>query len=486
MGRTIASPGGRASSALPILAVALALAAWTGCASPQPARTADTPNIVLLMADDLGWTDTGAYGSSYYETPNIDRLAREGLRFTDAYANPNCAPTRAALLTGRYSPRTGIYTVDTGERGLAKFRKMIPAPNVTNLPLSEVTFGEALQLAGYATAVMGKWHMGTGEFAPEKQGFDFNVGGNQTGSPKGGYFAPWDNPQMPTDAPKGQHLADRLAAEAVKWMTLNRERPFLLYLPFYSVHSPIQGKADLVTKYEAKEPVGGHRNPTYAAMVETLDSAIGQVLTALDDLDLTRDTVVIFYSDNGGVGGYAEAGVEANLEVTSNAPLRGGKGMLYEGGVRVPLIVRYPGVTPPGSVTGEPVMCVDLFPTLLDIVRTPGPMDREIDGVSFYSALRDGHRDRPRGPIYWHFPGYLEGRREVGAWRTTPAGAIRENNYKLIEFFETGEVELYNLTEDISERQNLAEVDRPRAEEMRNKLAEWRRLTNAPMPQPQP
>ena len=462
----------------------LALAALAACANPEPARTPRAPNVVLIVADDLGWTDTGAYGSQYYETPNIDRLAREGMRFTDAYANPNCAPTRAALLTGRYSPRTGVYTVGDGARGFEQFRKLVPAPNVTNLPLSEVTFGESLQLAGYRTAVMGKWHMGTGEHAPEKQGFDLNVGGNDTGSPKGGYFAPWDNPQMPADAPQGQHVDDRLAAEAVKWITLNRDRPFLLYLPFYSVHSPIQAKADLIAKYEQKAPVGGHDNPTYAAMVETLDAAVGQVLAALDDLELADDTVVIFYSDNGGVGGYAEAGVEANLDVTSNAPLRGGKGMLYEGGVRVPLIVRYPGVAAPSSVSAEPIMCVDLFPTLLDIVKAPGPMDREIDGVSFFSALRDGRRDQPREPIYWHFPGYLEGVRESGAWRATPSAAIRDGDHKLIEFFETGEVELYNLNEDIEERRNLAHVDRPRTLAMQRQLAEWRRLTNAPMPQP--
>lgn len=454
-----------------------------GCATPTPPQQRP-PNIVLIVADDLGWTDTGAYGSRYYETPNIDRLAREGMRFTNAYANPNCAPTRAALLTGRYSPRTGIYTVGSGDRGHEQYRKMQAAPNQTNLPLSEVTFGESFELAGYQTAQMGKWHMGTGEFAPERQGFAFNVGGNATGSPKGGYFAPWDNPQMPGDAPEGQHLTDRIAAEAVKWIILNQERSFLLYLPFYSVHSPIQAKPELIEKYKAKEPVDGHDNPEYAAMVETMDTAVGQVLDALDSVGAAENTVVLFYSDNGGVGGYAEAGIEANLDVTNNAPLRGGKGMLYEGGVRVPLIVRFPGVTPPASETTEPVMCVDIFPTLLEIIGAPGPMDREIDGVSFFSALRDGRRDEPRGPIYWHFPGYLEGRRDVGAWRTTPGGAILDGNYKLIEFLETGALELYNLNEDISEQTNLAEVDRTRAQQMQQQLAEWRRRTNAPMPQP--
>lgn len=470
---------------IPAVLTTLLTAALWGCAAPPP-PDARPPNIVLIVADDLGWTDTGVYGSDYYETPHVDRLAREGMRFTRAYANPNCAPTRAALLTGRYAPRTGIYTVGSGNRGHERFRQMEAAANRTDLPLSEITFGESLQLAGYQTAQMGKWHMGTGEFAPEKQGFAFNVGGNASGSPQGGYFAPWDNPQMPPDAPEGQHLTDRIAAEAVKWITLNQERPFLLYLPFYSVHSPIQAKPELVKKYEQKAPVDGHDDPEYAAMVETMDSAVGQVLASIDALGIAERTVVIFYSDNGGVGGYAEAGVEANLDVTSNAPLRGGKGMLYEGGIRVPLIVRYPGVTPPSSTSKEPVMCVDLFPTLLDIVNTPGPMDRELDGVSFFSALRDGRRDKPRGPLYWHFPGYLEGRRDVGAWRTRPAGAMLHEQHKLIEFFEDGRLELYNLNEDISEQTNLAEVDRPRALRMQQQLAEWRRLTNAPMPTPKP
>ncbi len=466
----------------PVLFAALAAVALFGCAEPEPV-VKRPPNIVLIMADDLGWTDTGAYGSEYYETPNIDRLAREGMRFTDAYANPNCAPTRAALLTGRYSPRTGIYTVGSGDRGLDKFRTMRSAPNQTSLPLSEITFGEAVQLAGYQTAQMGKWHMGTGEFAPENQGFALNVGGNASGSPQGGYFAPWDNPQMPPDAPEGQHVDDRLTAEAVKWITLNQERPFLLYLPFYSVHTPIQAKPDLIAKYEAKPPAGGHKNPTYAAMVEQLDTNVGQILASLDSLGLADNTVVIFYSDNGGLGGYIEAGIEANQDITTNLPLRGGKGMLYEGGVRVPLIVRYPGVTPPGSVSSELVMCVDFFPTVLDLVGAPGPQDREIDGFSFHSALRDGRRAKPRGPIYWHFPGYLEARVNIGAWRTEPGGAMRQDNYKLIEWFETGEVELYNLREDISEQRNLVEVDRPRALAMQKHLAEWRRQTNAPMPE---
>lgn len=454
-----------------------------GCGAGEHQRAAadpSKPNIVLFVADDLGWTDLGSFGSDYYETPNIDRLTREGLLFSAAYANPNCAPTRAALITGRYSPRTGIYTVGTGDRGEEEYRKMRAAENHTDLPLEEVTFAELFQQAGYRTAMMGKWHLGAGEFRPEAQGFDVNVGGNATGSPKGGYFAPFDNPQLP-DAPEGRHLTDLIANEAARFIAEQSDRPFLLYLPFYSVHSPIQAKPELIARYEAKEPSGGHDNPKYAAMIETLDSAVGLVLDALENTGVADNTAVLFYSDNGGVGGYANAGVTSN-EWTDNAPLRGGKGMLYEGGVRVPLIVRWPGVTPMSATAVEPVMCVDFFPTLLDIAGIPLPQDREIDGVSFVDMIRTGHSFDPRPPILWHFPGYLQGN-GPGNWRTTPGGAIRVENYKLIEFFETGQVELYDLAEDIGEQINLAPIEPEKTSELRAMLQEWRARTNAPMPE---
>jgi len=473
------TPGGVGAILLLLTAVLLGSA---GCGGDPPQEEVERPpNIVLIVADDLGWTDLGAYGGEFYETPNLDELAREGIRFTQAYANPNCAPTRAALLTGRYSPRTGIYTVNSGARGEERFRKMIPAENVTQLALEEVTFAEVLQEAGYRTAHLGKWHMGSDEHGPTGQGFDFNLAGNQAGHPES-YFSPFHNPDLP-DGPEGQNLTDRLASEAAKWIRLNADDPFLLYLPFYAVHTPIQGKPALVEKYRQKPPAGGHSNAEYAAMVETLAQGVGLVLLTLEDLGIADDTVVLFYSDNGGLGGYADAGVEVAREVTDNAPLRGGKGMLYEGGVRVPLIVRYPGVTPPGVTTDEPVMCVDLFPTLLEIAGVDPPADRAIDGTSFVDLLRGRNRTAATRPaIYWHFPGYLQGRAEIGAWRTTPRGAIRDGRYKLIEDFTTGELELYNLEQDLSERNNLATVDRARAEELRAKLAAWRERLDAPMP----
>ena len=465
---------------VPTLVAAVALMASAGGAArgQEPTR----PNLVLLLADDLGWTDLGAYGSRFYETPHIDRLAAEGMRFTAAYANPNCAPTRAALMTGRYGPRTGVYTVGSGARGQERHRRLIPAPNETELALEEVTFAELLEQAGYATALMGKWHLGTGDHDPERQGFDVNVAGNQTGSPRGGYFSPYDNPQLP-DGPEGEHLTDRLSSEAARFIDKHAGEPFLLYLPYYSVHTPIEAKPKLVSKYDSKPPAGKHWHAAYAAMVETLDDGVGRVLDALDRNGLAERTVVIFSSDNGGVGGYADAGVDNRIEVTHNAPLRGGKGMLYEGGIRVPLIVRYPSVVAAGSTSDLPVSSVDLFSTILDLAGVEPPQDRPIDGVSFRPALagREGTSARP--PLYWHFPGYLEARAEKGAWRTTPAGAIRGGDWKLIEFFETGEIELYNLIQDVGERNDLARERPEKAAELRRELAEWRDRLEAPMPQ---
>ena len=462
----------------------LLLLALEGPAAAAPARPplpAGRPNVVLIVADDLGWTDLGVYGSRYYETPRIDRFASQGLRFTNAYANPNCAPTRAALQTGRYGPRTGIYTVDSGARGLDAFRRMVPVENVTSLALDEVTFAERFRDAGYATAHIGKWHLGGGEYLPTRQGYGVNVAGNETGSPKGGYFSPYENPQLP-DGPAGEYLTDRLASEAVAFLKANRERPFLLSLSFHAVHTPIEGKPELIRKYAAKPPVGGHANPDYAAMVEALDTNVGRVLDALDELDLAGNTVVIFYSDNGGVGGYRAAGVNAK-DLTDNAPLRGGKGMLYEGGVRVPLIVRHPGRARAGGLSSLPVMCVDFFPTLLELAGLPPETAREIDGTSFAGEILGRPAAGERPPIYWHFPGYLEaGGPKAGSWRTTPAGAIRQGRYKLIELFETGAVELYDLERDVGERRNLAAADPETARRLAATLAAWRARLKAPMP----
>lgn len=315
-------------------------------AAASNTSAATRPNIVFIVADDLGWTDLGSFGSGYYQTPHIDRLAATGMKFTSAYANPNCAPTRASLLTGRYTPRHGVMTVGSPERGRAEFRKLRPPKNTTELSLDEITFAEVLHDAGYVTAHIGKWHLGTGRYAPEAQGFDINIAGNGAGSPKS-YFSPYENPDL-TDGRDGEYLTDRLSDEAVAFIeSQSDEKPFLLYLAYFTVHTPIQPRPDRAAKYETRPAVGGHGDPSYAGMVDALDAGVSRVLEAIEAIGATENTVVLFVSDNGGLGGYDMAG---GKNFTDNAPLRGGKGMLYEGGVRVPLIVRWPGITQPGSV----------------------------------------------------------------------------------------------------------------------------------------
>jgi arylsulfatase A-like enzyme len=437
------------------------------------------PNIIFILADDLGWTDLGCFGSRYYETPNIDRLCAQGLKFTSAYTcGPNCAPTRACLMTGRYSPRHGIYTVGTGARGQAEFRKLKPVPNETRLPLTEKTVADALHAGGYAAAMFGKWHLGNGNrYHPARRGFDEAI------VSAGRHFDFRTLPPVKTD-PQA-YLADFLTDQAVRFIEAKKDRPFFLYLPHFAVHAPLMAKKDLVAKFEKKKPAGGHTNPTYAAMIASLDESVGRILAKLDELKLSGRTLVIFSSDNGGVGGYARAGVAGAKETTDNAPLRGGKGMLYEGGIRVPLIVRWHGTIRPGSDCDEPVLSVDFFPTFLAVAGLKADGKRELDGVSLLPLLKSsGAAPLRREALYWHFPGYLEGNVRRGTWRTTPAGAVRSGEFKLVEFFETGQVELYNLKEDPGEKNDLARQRPARARELKEKLAAWRRAVKAPMPAP--
>jgi arylsulfatase A-like enzyme len=476
---------GRALSAT-VLSLISTFAAIGVSFADEPANEneAERPNIVFIFADDLGWTDLGCYGSEYYETPHIDRLCRQGMKFTSAYTNgPNCAPTRACLLSGQYGPRHGVYTVGTGERGREQYRKLIPPPNRTDLPLETVTLAETLQAAGYVTAHMGKWHLGSGANGPTGQGFDVNIAGNQAGAPRS-YFSPYRNPDL-SNGPAGEYLTDRLTAEAIKFIEANRERPFFLYLSHYAVHTPLQAKPELIEKYKRKGRKGGHNNPTYAAMIESLDESVGRILDALEELKLAERTLVIFYSDNGGLGGYRAAGVPGGQNVTDNAPLRGGKGMLYEGGIRVPLIVRLPGLVAPGSTCDEPIVTLDFYPTLAELAGAPHDPNYVLDGVSFVSLLKSaGQASLGREAVYWHFPGYLQANANRGTWRTTPAGAIRSGDYKLIEFFEDRRVELYDLKDDLQESQNLAAELPERTAQLRERLHHWRTELNAPMPTP--
>jgi len=449
-------------------------------------REGTPPNIVLIVADDYGWTDTSTgrpnlgHGSKYYRTPNIDRLACEGTSFTSAYTcGPNCAPTRACLMSGLYTPRHGVYTVSSGARGREKDRKLIPVKNRTTLDPSYVTLAEALKAVGYTNVHLGKWHLGSpGQAGPLEQGFDFNFGGNHSGSPRGGYFSPYKNPQL-ADGPKGENLTDRLAEEAAGQIRRHRDRPFFIYLPFYAVHTPIQAKQELKTEYAKRPAHGGHNNPAYAAMVETMDAGVGRVLDVLDELKLTKNTLVIFTSDNGGLGGYKSIGLTKNKNITDNAPLRGGKGCLYEGGVRVPMVVRYPGVAQPEGICHEPVITVDFYPTLAAVAKAKTP--EQLDGENLLPLLRDPSAKLDRDALYWHFPGYLQAY-GPGNWRTTPAGAIRAGKWKLIEFFEDERVELYNLDADLGEQNDLAQAEPDTRDRLHKMLRAWRDEVEAPMP----
>jgi arylsulfatase A-like enzyme len=453
-----------------------ALAATTFLATPISAADAP-PNIVFILADDLGWTDLGCQGSKFYETPSIDRMAKEGMRFTAAYTcGPNCQPTRAALMSGQYGPRTGVYTVGATTRFDTSRRPLVPVENVQQLPLDRATLGDAMKNAGFATALFGKWHLGQqGKHHPSARGFDRAI------TSMGKHFDFVTQPKV--DYPKGAYLADWLTDKALAFIAANKDKPFFLCLHHFAVHAPHEAKPELIERFKNKPGVGGHNNATYAAMIFSVDESVGRVLAKLDELKLSNNTLVIFTSDNGGVGGYVEAGVKTKEGITNNAPLRGGKGMLYEGGIRVPWIARWPGKVKPGVTCEEPIISVDLYPTLLALAGAKPKLGQILDGTSI-TPLLFGNGGRAQGqarmPLYWHFPGYLGAGKD--GWRTTPAGAIRSQDWKLIEFFETGKIELYNLAEDIGERNDLAMKLPDRAKAMHDDLKMWRQSVSAPMP----
>jgi arylsulfatase A-like enzyme len=450
------------------------------------------PNFVFILADDLGWRDLGCYDSSFYETPHLDRLASEGVRFAHAYAAcPVCSPTRASLLTGKYPARMdttdwfGAPQPDSVERHWTREKPLLPAPYVEHLPLEERTIAEVLRDAGYATFFAGKWHLGGEGFLPEDQGFDINIGGHHRGSPPGGYFAPYENPKM-TDGPEGEHLPERLARETATFIRDNRARPFFAMLSLYSVHTPLQAREDLLRKYEARRDPGitdeerwgveGERqvrliqdHAVYAAMVESMDAAVGVVLDALRSAGIEDNTIVVFTSDNGGLS-------TSEGHPTSNLPLRAGKGWLYEGGIRVPLIIRWPGVTDAHTTCDVPVSTIDFYPTLLGAV---GPLNdgEEFDGIDVAPLLHG--ETVPARELFWHYPHY-------GNQGGTPGAAILMDGFKLIEFFEDGRVELYDLANDSSEIKDLADEMPERVEAMRSRLHEWQRAVDAKFPAPNP
>jgi len=381
------------------------------------------------------------------------------------------------MMTGQYTPRHGIYTVGTAERGRANKRQIVPTSNTTTLPRENTTIAEVLSEAGYATGFFGKWHLGSGpEYGPEGRGFDVNVAGNEAGHPDT-YFSPYGNPDI-EDGPPGEYLTDRLTEETIAFIEDHREEPFFACLSHYAVHTPLQAKSALREKYKSKAGSDGHNLPTYAAMIESTDESVGRVLTTLEELDIADDTVVLFWSDNGGLGGYEENSI-LGLEITSQSPLRGGKGMLYEGGIRVPMIVRWPGTTDGDATCEEPVIGSDFFPTIAAAAGASVPEDHVVDGESLLPLLR-GEGSPDREAIHWHFPAYLEG--DQGTWRTTPAAAVRARDWKLLEFFEEDRVELYDLDADIGESQDLADERPERVTELQDRMRAWREELDAPVP----
>ncbi|MCX6906618.1 MAG: sulfatase [Verrucomicrobia bacterium] len=432
------------------------------------------PNIIFILADDLGWTDLGVQGSKYYESPNIDRLASQGMRFTNYHNCQNCAPTRASLMSGQYGPRTGVYTVGGIERFNWRIRPLRPVDNVQDLPLEKVTVAQALKSAGYATAMFGKWHLGQkGDYLPGKRGFDEAI------VTMGKHFDFATQP--PVDYPKGIYLADWLTDKAVDFIKRHKDQPFFLYLPHFGVHSPHDAKKELIEKFKPKPGVAGHNNPTYAAMIYSVDESVGRVMATLDALKLADNTVLIFASDNGGVGGYDREGIAKAGGITDNTPLRSGKGSLYEGGTRVPFVARWPGVAKPGTACGTPAIHVDLYPTFLDIAGAKPPANYPLDGESLVPLLKQSGPLK-REAIYHHFPGYLGA--GANTWRTTPVGVITASDWKLMEFFEDNRLELYNLKDDLSEKTNLVATMPEKAKELHEKLVAWRKSVNAPMPTP--
>jgi arylsulfatase A-like enzyme len=444
------------------------------------------PNIILILVDDLGWTDLGCYGSKYYETPNIDHLASQGIKFINGYAAcAVCSPTRAAVMTGRYPARLGITDwirarfqggkIPENKQNPTQYvggenRKLLCPPNPLWMELEEVTIAEILKNAGYTTCHIGKWHLGGDEWYPEKQGFDYNIGGCDYGQPPN-YFDPYFRKKqgvIPTLPPRkeGEYLTDREADEAVKFIQKHKAQPFFLYLANYAVHTPIQAKEKVTDKYKNK-PATNQKNPKYAAMVESVDDCLGRIIQTLDEEKLAENTLIIFTGDNGGL-----------LPVTDNRPLRSGKGYPYEGGIREPLIIRWPGKIKADIQSDEPVTSVDFFPTICEATGIKLPPDREIDGISLIPVLNQSDKLN-RDALFWHFPHY-RGKDVV------PYSIIRSGDWKLIKRYQGKMYELFNLKSDLSETTDLSEKMPEKVRVLNTKLIQWLEDIGAKLPKKNP
>ena len=473
------------------LCVPLCLCALCVFITAAPALdAAKQTNFLFFLVDDMGWADIGANGSTYHETPNIDRLARSGMRFTQGYAAGSvCSPTRASIMTGRHPVRVDITDWIPGQANRPANPLLHPEDR-SHLPLEETTIAEALKEHGYQTFFAGKWHLGDKGQWPTDQGFDINIGGHHRGSPPGGYYGPWSNPTLKAKR-KDEYLTERLTEESVKFLEeRDQAKPFLLYLSYYNIHTPIQAYKKHIDHYQSKaakafegktptepEHDGTNRlrqdNPALATMVAAVDDSVGVLLAKLTELKLDENTVVIFFSDNGGLSTLQRG----RFGPGCNLPLRAGKGWLYEGGVREPTIIRAPGVTHPGSVSHKPLISMDFFPTMLDLAGLPLKPKLHVDGRSLLSQLKGN--DTGNRTLHWHYPHY-----HGSSWK--PGASIRDGDWKLIEFYHYNNFELYNLAKDPGERTNLAKRNPRKAAELRAKLSAWQKQIKAKMPAPNP
>lgn len=434
--------------------------ALAAAAKPEPAW-----NILFILTDDLGWHDTGPYGNKVIDTPNLDRLAAESARFTDAYAAcPVCSPTRASILTGKYPARLHVTDWIPG-RKQGPYWKLITPAFEQQLPRSEKTLADALHPQGYRSAAIGKWHLGGAGYAPTDRGFDLNIAGDEKGHPAA-YFGPLELPGLKLEP--GESLTQRLTYEGSRFITAQAGKPFFLYQAHFTVHTPLQARAEAIDKYKKREI--GDLDPTYCAMVENADESVGQLLRSLEESGQASRTIVVFFSDNGGVRFQGKR----IAPITNNSPLRAGKGHLYEGGIREPLLIRWPGVSKPGSLIHQPVSSIDFFPTFCEAA---GVQTGRVDGVSLRPLLEGN--TMPDRPLFWHYPHYSD---QGG----NPGGAVRLGEWKLIEFYEDGRTELYRLTEDPGEKRNLAVRESAKAKQLHSLLVNWRRSVSAAMPAPNP
>ena len=449
------------------------------CYSQKAQKFLDKPNVVLLLVDDLGWKDVGFMGSKYYETPNIDKLARQGVVFTNAYAAcAVCSPTRASIQTGRYPARIGItdwirarFQLNTAEVKAPQpyeengNKKLRTPSNPFWMETSEITIAEVLKQAGYFTCHIGKWHLGPDDYYPEKQGYDMNIAGCDMGQPVN-YFDPYSDEKgvsFPNLKPrqKGEYLVDRLASELKTVIEQHKDKPFFINMCYYAVHTPLMAKKDMIRKYESKTVVDRQKNPVYAAMVESLDQAVGTLMKTLQDNNLLDNTIVVFLSDNGGLIG-----------PTDNSPLRSGKGYPYEGGIRVPMIVSWNGKIRAGSVCDLPVSTIDILPTICALTKTRLPKNK-IDGRDISPALYE--KKISEVPLFWHFPHYRSP-------DVVPYSIIRDGDWKLIKRYEGTTFELFNLKNDLSERTDLANGNPEIVRKLNRKLEDWLIATDAKMP----